>query len=212
MDPYYPNGHTGTLNPVTIDARTLTSTYNVLDNHSGAQENWLRGGVELALNNEVTWKSQVYSYNAQRHWFNNEINAFDDSQPGAQVYRERLSVDHDQRLFGNITDLSWSTNIAGMDNRAVATFAASSLQFNVVQDDFFNNDFVDLVNPARGFYGPQQTKNFYTLYTSAIYAFTCNYKIAGGTMGQFGFFDADRARGDFREGRSAGDDCPGGAV
>lgn len=162
LDPYYPNGHTGTLNPVTIDARTLTSTYNVLDNHSGAQENWLRGGVELALNNEVTWKSQVYSYNAQRHWFNNEINAFDDSQPGAQVYRERLSVDHDQRLFGNITDLSWSTNIAGMDNRAVATFAASSLQFNVVQDDFFNNDFVDLVNPARGFYGPQQTKNFYT--------------------------------------------------
>ena len=161
LDPYYPNGHTGTLNPVTIDARTLTSTYNVLDNHSGAQENWLRGGVELALNNEVTWKSQVYSYNAQRHWFNNEINAFDNSQPGAQVYRERLSVDHDQRLFGNITDLSWSTNIAGMDNRAVATFAASSLQFNVVQDDFFNNDFVDLVNPARGFYGPQQTKNFY---------------------------------------------------
>ena len=79
MDPYYPNGHTGTLNPVTIDARTLTSTYNVLDNHSGAQENWLRGGVELALNNEVTWKSQVYSYNAQRHWFNNEINAFDDT-------------------------------------------------------------------------------------------------------------------------------------
>src|SRR5215475_11950047 len=29
---YWLNGHTGTLNPVTIDARTLRTTYNVLDN------------------------------------------------------------------------------------------------------------------------------------------------------------------------------------
>src|SRR4051812_14660407 len=35
---YYFDGHTGPLNPVTIDARTLKTTYNVLDNHSGANE------------------------------------------------------------------------------------------------------------------------------------------------------------------------------
>ena len=33
---YYLNGHTGMLNPVTVDARTLRTSYNVLDNKSGA--------------------------------------------------------------------------------------------------------------------------------------------------------------------------------
>ena len=159
---YYLNGRTGTPNPVTIDARTLTTNYNVLDNHSGANELWLRSGFQWDIANNVQLRSQVYAYGAKRHWFNNEINSFDDSQPGSQVYRERLSVDHDQKLYGNVTDLTVNSNVFGMDNRFVATVAASSLQFNVVQDDFFNSDFVNLVNPDRGLYGPQQTKNFYT--------------------------------------------------
>jgi iron complex outermembrane receptor protein len=162
---YYLNGRTGAPNPVTIDARTLSTTYNVLDNHSGANELWLRSGFQWDITNNIQLKSQVYAYDAQRHWFNNEINSFIDDPASAnfgQVYRERLSVDHDQKLYGNVTDLTINTNVAGFDNRFVATVAASSLQFNVVQDDFFNNDFVNLVNPDRGLYGTQQTKNFYT--------------------------------------------------
>ena len=54
---YYPNGHVGTLNPVTIDARTLTTTYNVLDNHSGAKELWLRGGFDWDITSDVKLKS-----------------------------------------------------------------------------------------------------------------------------------------------------------
>ena len=153
----------GTPNPVTIDARTLTTTYNVLDNHSGANELWLRSGFQWDITSNVQLKSQVYAYDAQRHWFNNEINSFNDNPASAnfgQVYRERLSVDHDQKLYGNVTDLTINSNIAGMDNRFVTTLAASSLQFNVVQDDFFNNDIVNLVNPDRGLYGTQQTKTF----------------------------------------------------
>jgi iron complex outermembrane receptor protein len=177
---YYPNGHTGVPVPVTIDSRTLTTTYNVLDNHSGAQERWLRGGFAWDITNNVELKSQAYHYAAQRHWFNNEVNAFNDSPatPGFdQVYRERLSVDHDQRLLGSVTDLILKGNVAGMDNRFAATFAASSLQFNVVQDDFFNNDFVNLVNPDRGFYGPQQTKNFYTHLDDVSLSFEDRLKI-----------------------------------
>lgn len=173
---YYPNGHTGMLVPVTIDSRTLTTTYNVLDNHSGAQQGWLRGGFQWDVTNAVQLKSQVYGYTAQRHWFNNEVNAFDDSFT-QQVYRERLSVDHDQKLFGNITDLTVNSSIAGMDNRFVATFAMSSLQFNVVQDDFFNNDLVNLVNPDRGLYGPQQTKPFYSHVNDTALSFEDRLKI-----------------------------------
>ncbi len=193
---YYPgpgnfDGHTGTLNPVTIDARTLRTTYNVLDNKSGAQELWLRSGFQWDISNNVSLKSQVYAYDAKRHWFNNEVNSFNDSpnpSVGAQgeVYRERLSVDHDQKLYGNVTDLTVNSNIWGMDNRLVTTVAASSLQFNVRQDDAFTSDTVSLVNPDRGLYGFQQTKPFYTHVDNVSLAFedrlkvTSNFSLIGG--------------------------------
>jgi iron complex outermembrane receptor protein len=185
---YYPGpsdfaGHTGQLNPVTIDARTLSTNYNVLDNKNGAHELWLRSGVQWDITSNVQFKSQVYSYSAQRYWFNNEINSYNDSPTpsvGAQgdIYRERLSVDHDQKLYGNISDLTVNSDLAGMDNRFVATLAASSLQFNSVQDDAFANDTVNLVDPNRGFYGFQQTKNFFTHVDNAALAFEDRLKIA----------------------------------
>lgn len=158
---YYPNGHTGPLSPVTIDGRTLKTNYNVLNNDSGAKELWLRGGFDWDLNNAIKLKNQTYHYRARRYWFNSEISAFDDTGT-QQVYRERLSVDHDQKLTGNVTDLIWNGNIAGMDNRFAATFDIRRLQFDVVQDDNFTSDFVNLVNPDRGLYGFQQTKPFFT--------------------------------------------------
>ncbi len=75
---YYLNGHTGALNPVTIDARTLKTNYNVVDNHSGAQELWLRSGFQWDITNNISLRSQVYGYDAHRSWFNNEIISFDE--------------------------------------------------------------------------------------------------------------------------------------
>ncbi|MGY4374145.1 outer membrane receptor for monomeric catechols [Bradyrhizobium sp. i1.3.6] len=161
---YYLGG--GTPVPVTIDARTLTTNYNVLDNHSGANELWLRSGFQWDITNNISLKSQVYGYDAHRHWFNNEISSFDQTVgnfAGAQsIYRERLALDHAQRLYGNITDLTVNSNVAGMDNRFVATVAASSNQFNVSQDTLFFNDYVDLLNPDRGLYGPRSDEKIYT--------------------------------------------------
>jgi iron complex outermembrane receptor protein len=184
---YYPGpsdfaGHVGQLNPVTIDARTLQTNYNVLDNKNGAHELWLRSGVQWDLSNAVQFRSQLYAYTAQRRWFNNEINAFNDSPtPSAgalgEVYRERLSVDHDQKLWGNVSDLTVNSNLGGMDNRFVATIAASSLQFNSVQDDAFASDTVALVGPDRGLYGVQQTKTFFTHVDNAALAFEDRLKV-----------------------------------
>ena len=184
-------GHVGTPNPVTIDGRTLRTTYNVLDNKSGADELWLRSGFQWDITSNVSLKSQAYAYDAKRRWFNNEVNSFNDSptpSAGTQgdIYRERLSVDHDQKLYGNVTDLTVNSNIAGMDNRLVTTVAASSLQFNAVQDDAFTSDTVNLVNPNRGLYGLQQTKPFYTHVDNVSLAFedrlkvTSNFSLIGG--------------------------------
>jgi iron complex outermembrane receptor protein len=158
---YYLNNHTGVPSPVSIDSRTLTTTYNVLDNRSGARELWLRGGFDWDLTKNVRLKSQVYQYNAKRHWFNNEVNSFDDSGPN-NVYRERLQTHHDQSLTGNITDLIVNSNIAGMDNRFAATLAASTLQFDVRQGTGFPSDTVSLVNPDRGYYGSEPLETFNT--------------------------------------------------
>ena len=182
---YYLNGHTGPLNPVTIDARTLNTNYNVLDNHSGAKELWLRSGFQWDITNNISLKSQVYGYEARRSWFNNEISSFDDSGPN-NVYRERLALDHAQRLYGNVTDLTINTNIGAMDNRLVATVAASSLQFNVSQDTVFGSDTVALVNPDRGLYGDRSDEKIYTHLNKASISFedrlkvTSNFALIGG--------------------------------
>ena len=182
---YYLNGHTGPLVPVTIDARTLTTNYNVLNNHSGAAELWLRSGFQWDITSNISLKSQVYGYDAHRSWFNNEISSFDDSGPN-NVYRERLALDHAQKLYGNITDLTINSNIGGMENRFVTTVAASSQQFNVSQDTLFFSDVVNLVNPDRGLYGPRSDEKIYTHLDKASLSFedrlklTSNFALIGG--------------------------------
>ena len=199
---YYLGG--GTPVPATIDARTLTTNYNVLDNHSGASELWLRSGFQWDITNNVSLKSQVYGYDAHRHWFNNEISSFDQTVggfAGAQsIYRERLALDHAQRLYGNITDLTVNSNIGGLDNRFVATVMASNNQFNVSQDTLFFNDYVDLLNPDRGLYGPRSDEKIYTRVNTASLSFedriklTSSFALIGGI--RFEDIKLDRTRFD----------------
>lgn len=124
---YISNFNGTNLGPVTIDDRTFNTNYNVLDNRNVAQEVWLRGGFELKLAPDLTLKSQAYAYGAERSWFNNEVEAFNTTTN--TVDRSRFYVAHSQRLVGNITDLTWDTDIAGFDNRLVTTLSSSYLDF-----------------------------------------------------------------------------------
>ncbi|OAF19427.1 TonB-dependent receptor [Bradyrhizobium neotropicale] len=148
---YISNYNGSNLGAVTIDDRTFNTNYNVLDNRNVAQEVWLRGGFELKLAPGLTLKSQAYGYGAERTWFNNEVEAFNS---GSNLLdRERFYVAHSQRLAGNITDLTWDTNIAGFDNRSVTTLAVSDLDFVRPGAANFPHDLVTLVDPVRGYYG-----------------------------------------------------------
>ncbi|MCJ9730444.1 TonB-dependent siderophore receptor [Bradyrhizobium sp. PRIMUS42] len=153
---YISNYNKTNLGAVTIDDRTFNTNYNVLDNRNVAQEVWLRGGFELKLAPDLTLKSQAYGYGAERSWFNNEVEAFNSGTN--LVDRERFYVAHSQRLVGNITDLIWDANIAGFDNRMVATLSSSYLDFVRPGAANFPGDSVDLVDPNRGFYGTLTTK------------------------------------------------------
>ncbi|WP_295850809.1 TonB-dependent receptor [Tardiphaga sp.] len=153
----YVSNYNGTnLGAVTIDRRTLSTNYNVFDNYAKADELWLRGGFEWNISRDLTLKSQIYGYNAQREWRNNEVSAFNANTN--TVDRERFFVAHDQKLIGNVTDLTWDTNLGGLDNRLVTTLAASTLDFNRPGAANFPGDSVSLVDPSRGNYGLLTTR------------------------------------------------------
>ncbi|MBW7963163.1 TonB-dependent siderophore receptor [Bradyrhizobium sp. BR 10261] len=153
---YISNFNGTNLGPVTIDDRTFDTNYNVLDNRNVAQEVWLRGGFELRLAPDLTLKSQAYAYGAERSWLNNEVEAFNTTTN--TVDRSRFYVAHSQRLVGNITDLTWDADIAGLENRLVTTFSSSYLDFVRPGAANFPGDSVDLVDPDRGFYGLLTTR------------------------------------------------------
>src|SRR5215470_1624652 len=151
---------------VTIDRRTLTTNYNVLDNINRAEELWLRGGYEWMIAPNLVLRSQSYFYDANREWKNAENYAFDNNNDPknpnpnfGKVMRDRFYVAHDQRQFGNMTDLTWNTNINGMDNRAVFAVGASRLEFGRPgMAQFPDLDPVSLTNPDRGTFGTLVTR------------------------------------------------------
>jgi iron complex outermembrane receptor protein len=55
--------------------------------------------------------------------------------------------------------------------------AASSNQFNVSQDTLFFNDYVDLLNPDRGLYGPRSDEKIYTHLDTASLSFEDRLKL-----------------------------------
>ena len=147
----YVNSNGLNLGAITIDNRTLTANYDVADNRNRANEYWLRTGFEWNLNSDFTLRDQIYGYTAQREFLNSEVYAFN---PGTGlVDRDRFYVAHDQKLFGNKTELQWDGKLAGMDNRAVIALELSKLDFNRPGAANFPGDSVSLVNPSQGTYG-----------------------------------------------------------
>jgi iron complex outermembrane recepter protein len=142
-----------TIGPLTFDRRTLKTNYNVLDDSTGSEDLWLRTGFEWAIANNVTLKNQTYYYQAKRHWLDSETYGFNTTTNNT-IDRDRFFVGHNQHLVGNNTDFTWDSRIYGMENRFAAQLQASSNKITFTQHaGGFPEDTVDVINPARGFYG-----------------------------------------------------------
>ena len=157
---YYLNGRTGGLNPVTIDARTLTRTTTCSTitaaptscgcaaAFNGTSPTTSRSGARSTAMTPTATGSTTRS------------TSFDRPSPRARraVYRERLALDHAQRLYGNITDLTsiptsaeWTTASSPPWRRAATSSTSRRRRSSSVTT-------VDLVNPDRGLYGPRRTR------------------------------------------------------
>jgi len=167
------------LGPVTIDNRTLTTNYNVIDNNNEANQIWLRGGFEWALNSNLLLRSQIYGFTVNRTFFNSETYSFDPAS--GLVDRDRFFVGHDQNMLGNKTQLQWDSTFAGKENRLVTAFEISNINFHVRQFDFTNAAFpadsVTLINPIRGTFGPLDVENFSTRVGDAAISFDDRLKV-----------------------------------
>ncbi|MGY3451548.1 TonB-dependent receptor [Bradyrhizobium sp. USDA 4353] len=144
------------LGAVTIDGRTLSTNYNVVDGHKTIKESWVRSGFAWDLNNAVTLRSQIYNYNASRDWYNNEVAAF--NATNNLVDRERFFVHHNHNIVGNTTDLTWNGSIFGLANRLVTSVESSHTEFTRPGAANFPHDFVPLVGFDRGVYGDLTTQ------------------------------------------------------
>jgi iron complex outermembrane recepter protein len=149
------------LGPVTVDSRTLMTNYNVADNATGAQELWLRSGVEWSPLTNVTVKDQAYYYQAKRNWIDSETYGYDDGAEIAAgtIDRDRFFVTHDQHVVGNNLDFLWDSRFFGMDNRLAAQLQVSGnwLKFTEADDtgspEIYPYDSVAIVDPNQGVYG-----------------------------------------------------------
>jgi iron complex outermembrane receptor protein len=154
---FFPNDNLG---PVTIDSQTLNTNYNVADNATGAQELWLRNGYEWSPLNNVTVKDQAYYYQAKRNWLDSETYAFDDGSVLAPdvIDRDRFFVTHNQHVIGDNADLTWDSRLLGFDNRFAAQMQVSRDWITFVEEGDPNDypyDFVSVVDPDPGVYGPE---------------------------------------------------------
>jgi iron complex outermembrane receptor protein len=144
------------VGPVTADSRTLTTNYNVADNATGAQELWLRSGFEWTPLNNVTVKDQYYYYQAKRNWIDSETYAFDNGT--SMIDRDRFFVTHNQHIIGDNADLSWDSQVFGMENRFAAQLQVSRNWITFVEEGDPNDypfDSVAVVDPSPGLYGPE---------------------------------------------------------
>jgi iron complex outermembrane receptor protein len=145
------------IGPVTIDNRTLSTNYNVADNATEAKEAWLRGGFEWTPTSSVTIKNQAYYYKEQANWIDSETYAFDTGASIAAntIDRDRFAVSHDQKVYGDNTDMSFDSWIFGMQNRFATQLQASSNKITFKQDDNggFPQDNVAVISPDPGTYG-----------------------------------------------------------
>ena len=182
------------LGEVTIDRRTYRTNYNVLDANKSFDETWFRGGLEWAPSDAVSVRSHFFFYDARRRWLNNEVTAFNSDTN--LVDRERFFVRHDQRQWGNNTDLTWNARAFGLENRMVVAFEHYDLDFARPGAANFPTDSVPLVDPQRGFYGPLTTaRQTADLGSTAInledrLEITPTFALVGGL--RYNRFDVDR--------------------
>lgn len=99
-----------------IDKRTRTENYNVADALVSYQDLWPRLRLTWELSEGITFNSNSYYLKADRHWRN--VESYNHNPDTGFIDRSfYLEILHDQQQAGNRSDLLFSGQVGGFENR-----------------------------------------------------------------------------------------------
>ena len=135
-----------------IDESVDDNNYNVSDDRISKKVFWASLALEWQLNEQWSLRNETYGNNEDRLWKNAEGYSFNATIE--QVDRgDFLHISHDQRLYGNRTDLVFNHFIGSLHNRVVTGFDYS---YNRHQRDnnspYGGADTLDFNNPKPGLF------------------------------------------------------------
>lgn len=138
-----------------IDESVDDNNYNIGDDRISKKVFWASLKLNWQISDQLSLINETYGNNEDRLWQNAEGYSFNPST--GQVDRgDFLHISHDQRIYGNRTDLVFNHFIGDMHNRVVVGYDYS---YNRHQRDnnspYGGSDTIDFANPAPGlFYSP----------------------------------------------------------
>ncbi len=138
-----------------IDESVDENNYNVGDDRISKKVYWASLKFEWQIDEQLTLRNETYANNEDRLWQNAESYSYN-AGTGLVDRSSFLHITHDQRIYGNRTDLILKHVIGGMPNRLLVGFDYS---YNRHQRDnnspYGGADTVDFANPVSGvFFSP----------------------------------------------------------
>jgi len=135
-----------------IDESVDDNNYNVGDDRISKKVFWASLSLEWQLSQQWSLRNETYANNEDRLWKNAEGYSFDDAT-GLVDRGDFLHIVHDQRIYGNRTDIVFNHHIGTMHNRVIAGFDYS---YNRHQRDnnspYGGSDTIDFANPVPGLF------------------------------------------------------------
>lgn len=131
--------------------RTRDNNYNVENDQMDKEASWTRFNLEWSPTDKIKLRNETYYNNENRYWQNSEIYTFNPAT-GRVDRGDFLNIKHDQKLYGNRTEVSLDHKIVDMRNRVLAGFDIARNKHLRTNNSPFSSpaNSVDLLNPESG--------------------------------------------------------------
>ncbi|HWQ93859.1 MAG TPA: TonB-dependent siderophore receptor, partial [Clostridia bacterium] len=140
-----------------VDARTREINYNVSDNITDQDSQWLRLQADWRPSDQVDVRNVLYGYLADRHWRNVERYTYVASS-NALRRTSPVEITHDQDIIGDRLDALYQHELLGRENRLLAGIEGAVDDFQRDSNRPDNGfDFVNLYEPVPGRFNDVRT-------------------------------------------------------
>ncbi len=123
-----------------LDKRFFFKNYNVKDDKTLIDANWLRFYADWKASSDLTFKNMVYRYKANRHWKNVEYYSYDPAQDQV-LASDLIEIKHDQTLIGNQLTMTLKQRPFGLDNSFLVGIDVSQNTFTHTNNSGYGGSF-----------------------------------------------------------------------